>query len=198
MLNSTKQSVKSPLYVAGKSYGFEQMVQHCLWKLLSETGFIHLDQLTQMETVVLSELLKTKYDSSQRSLLHDSQHEVDLLNKAIDKIVCQVRVLQLQNQKYQSVIIENTRLRNGLNRLIKNSEPPVTSSFPLKLERLISEIGLSKRTVRILQAVGIDTLGKLRSCSLPGLRDQNRVGVKTIHEIENVLAQYSIQDSSER
>lgn len=198
LLNSTKQTQTSPLYVAGQSFGFEQMLQHCLWKVLSETGFVHNDQLTEMESVVLSKLLRQKYTTSNHTLPGDTQYGMAVLNSAIDKIVCQIKTLQIENQKYHSVIAQNRHLKNGLSSLIRISEQGNNSSLPLKIERSINDVGLSKRAVRLLQSLGVDTLEKLRSCSLARLRNQGRIGVKTIHDIETILSKYPVQASPDR
>ena len=193
MFNSTKQAVINPLYVAGQSFGEEQMVRHSLWKILSETGLIHANHLTEMESIVLSELLKTKYRPGNNSQPVNPQYGMDVLNRAIDKIVCLIKTWQIQDQKYQSVIAENHRLKSGLRGLMKISETAGNSPLPLKLDRVISEIGLSQRTVRLLRSVGINTLQQLRSCTLSRLRNQPGVGVKMIHEIETILLKYSAQ-----
>lgn len=172
------------------------MIQHCLWKILSETGLIHTGELTEMESIVLSELLKKKYRSGNNSQPGEPQYGMDVLNKAIDKIVCQVKTWQIQDQKYHSIIAENHRLKSGLRGLMKISEKAVNFPCPLKLDRLISDIGLSPRTVRLLRSAGIDTLQQLRSCALSRLRNQAKVGVKTIHEIETILSKYSVHDSN--
>ena len=163
------------------------MVQHCLRKILSETGFIHRGDLTEMESKVLSNLLLTK-----ASFSADSGSDMAVLNKAIDKIVCHVKSLQLQSQKYQQVVLENHNLKSGLRNLIKTPENSPAKDVPPKIDRPIDEIGLSTRTVRLLRSYGIDTLEQLRACHLSRLRNQARVGVKTIHEIETILLTYSV------
>ena len=185
------------MYVAGHSFGFEQMIQHCLWKILSETGFIHNDQLTEMEIVVLGKLLN-KRNVPGSLLTEDLKYVMAILNSAVDKIVCQVNKLQTENQKYHSVIAENRNLKNGADSLMKISGDDVNASFQLKINRSINDIGLSKRAARLLQSMGIDTLEKLRSCSLPRLRSQGRIGVKTIHDIETILSHYPGHASPER
>jgi hypothetical protein len=190
LLDSSKQPVTSQLYVAGPSFGFEQMVQHCLWKLLSETGFAHSDHLTEMESVVLSKLLRKKSALDNGSLTGNSEGLIAVLNSAMDKIVYQIKILQIENQKYHSVVAENHRLKKGLNNLEKVSEQDNTSSLSLKINRSINDIGLSKRAARILQSIGIDTLEKLRTCSRSRLQGQQKIGVKTIHDIENILSKY--------
>ena len=176
--------------MAGPSFDFEKMVQHCLWKLLSETGFVHNDQLTEMESVVLSKLLRKKNALDNGSLTGNSEGLIAILNSAMDKIVYQIKILQVENQKYHWVVAENHRLKKGLNNLEKVSEQDNTSSLSLKISRSINDIGLSKRASRILQSIGIDTLEKLRTCSLSRLQGQQRIGVKTIHDIENILSKY--------
>jgi hypothetical protein len=198
LLDSSKQPVTSPLYVAGTSFGFEQMVRHCLWKLLSETGFIHNDQLTEMENITLSKLLKKKSALGNGSLAGDMEYAMGILNSAMDKIVCQIKVLQVENQRYHLVVAENCRLKKGINNLEKVSEYDNNFTLPLKMNRSINDIGLSKRTVRILQSLGIDTLEKLGACSLSRLQKKQRIGVKTVHDIETVLSKYLAQASPDR
>lgn len=198
LLNPTRQTVKNPLYVAGQSFSFEQMIRHCLWKVISETGFIYDDQLTEMESIVLSELLKKKYGSADTSINAESQEAMGVLNRAIDKIVCQIKTLQIQSQKYHSAMAENHCLKKAMSNLMKISEQGKNSSLQLKINRSISEIGLSKRTVRLLQSAGIDTLEKLGSCSFSRLRNQDGVGIRTMHEIETALSKYSVSASSDQ
>ena len=193
MLNSTKEAIKSPLYVAQHSISYEQMLQHCLWKILSETGLIHIEQLTEMEATVISRVVKKKYHSINPLSTEDPEVGFPELNLAIDKIICQVKALQVQSQKYHSVIAENRTLKSGLKGLMNISEE-AGNNYPatVNMDRSVSSIGLSKRTVRLLRSLGIDTLEQLKTCSLLRLRNQARVGVKTLHEIESILSTYSI------
>ena len=193
MLHSSRQATKGVLYVAGQTFGFEQLIQHCLWKLLSETGLIHVDQLTEMESKVLADLLAKKAGLS--SELHP---DLGVLNRAVDKIVCHVKNLQVQGQKYNAVIAENHNLKVGMRNLMRMPEEIPGNAVSHTLERSIDEVGLSKRTVRLLRSYGIDTLEALRACPLSRLRNQTRVGVKTIHEIETILSSYFSHASAER
>ncbi len=181
------------LYVAQQTFGFEQMIQHCLWKVLSETGLLHVDQLTEMESKVLADLFTKQITPSV-----NSQSDMVVLNRAIDKIVCHVKSLQLQGYRYNQVIAENHSLKSGLRNLIKIPEHPGDNRFPPEIDRPIDGVGLSKRTVRLLKSSGIETLQQLRACQLSRLRSQARVGVKTIHEIEAMLSTYSVHASAER
>ncbi len=198
LINSSKQPVASPLYVAGASFGFDQMVQYCLWKLISETGFIHNDELTEMESMVLSKILKTKIARDRGSLAGNSEYPLSVLNSAIDKIVLRIKTMQTENQKYHSILTENRRLKNGGNKQEKVSEQANTTFPSFKMNRSINEIGLSRRAARILQSIGIDTLEKLRACSLSRLQNQQRIGVKTLHDIEAILSKYPGQASPDR
>ena len=166
-------------------------MQHCLWKMLTETGFAHCEQLTEMESITLSRVLKRKYAVDKPHTEEVSVHELELLNSAVDKIVCLVKSMQLQNQKYQAIIEENQSLKSGLRTLIKGS-PDNSRPTTIDIDRPIEEVGLSKRTVRILKAVGIDTLQQLRDCSITRLQAHSRIGVKTLHEIELSLANYTV------
>ncbi|MBC7828520.1 MAG: hypothetical protein H7122_12290 [Chitinophagaceae bacterium] len=196
MLNPTKQAIKSPLYVTQHSFSYEQMLQHCLWKILSETGLIHIEQLTEMEAAVISRVVKKKGSPANYSSSSEADDELKVLNVAIDKIICQIRNLQAQGQKYHSVIAENRTLKTGLKGLTNISEKASRNCLvQVNMDRSVSDIGLSKRTVRLLRSTGIDTLEQLKACSLPRLRNQSRVGVKTLHEIEAVLSSYSIENS---
>lgn len=193
--DSSKQHVTNSLYVADPSYSSEQIVRHCLWKLLSETGFIHSGQLSQMESITLSKALKKKSASGNGSLNGDSEFEVTVLNNAIDKIVCQMKIMQGENQRYHTVAEENRRLKKGLNHPERVSDQDCGSSISLKMSRSINDIGLPKRAARILQSMGINTLERLRNCSLSRLQNQERIGVKTIHDIEVILSKYSTHAS---
>lgn len=171
------------------------MLQHFLWKILSETGLIYIEQLTEMEAVVISGLVKKKYPSTSYPPSEDFANVLPVLNGAIDKIICQIKTLQVQGQKYHSVIAENRTLKTGLKGLMNISEPINKIPEPFNMDRSVNSIGLSKRTVRLLRSSGINTLQQLRSCSLSRLKNQARIGVKTLHEIEAILARYSIEPS---
>ena len=193
MLHSSRQATKGVLYVARQTFGFEQVIQHCLWKLLSETGLIHVDQITEMESKVLADLLVRK-----ASLSNDIYSDLSILNRAVDKIVCHVKNLQVQGQKYDAVMTENHNLKVGLRNLIRIPDEADSNCISITVERSIDEVGLSKRTVRLLKSYGIDTLTELKACQLSMLRGQKRVGVKTIHEIETILSSYFSHASAER
>lgn len=193
MQHSLKQGAKGVLYIARHTFGLEQMIQHCLWKLLSETGLIQFDQLTEMESRILAGLLVRN-----SSLSNSKQADLGILSRAVDKIVCHVKNLQEQGQKYNAVIAENDNLKAGLRTLIRRPEDSSSHYISITVERSIDEVGLSRRTVRLLKSYSVDTLDQLKSCPLSWLRNQRRVGVKTIHEIETILSSYFSCDSVER
>ena len=163
------------------------MIQHCLWKVLSETGLIQSNELTEMESRVLKDFVRKSAGCN------DSRSDMTVLNRAIDKIVLKIKDIQLQSQNYRLVVSENNNLKSVLQSFIRISEPSTKSGFPLSIDRPIEEIGLSRRTVRLLKSFGIDTLEQLRASQLSRLRIQARVGVKTIHEIETILSNYSVR-----
>lgn len=184
------------MYVAQQSFSNEYILRHCLWKLLSETGLLYHEQLTEMESVVLSRFVHKKYKSGAEMLSDNPNLALPLLNSAIDKILCEVKKLQLQSQKCDALSSENEALKSGLRNLIKDdsSKGAIISS---PINRLIEDIGLSGRTVRILKTTGIDTLEKLRTCSLFRLRNHPGIGVKAIHEIQTALSKYSVDPSAD-
>lgn len=198
MPDSSKQAITSPLYIVGESFGPEQMLRHCLWKLLSETGFIHDSQLTEAESAVVSKLFRRKGVFGGKLIRSESEFEMALLNSAVDKIVCQIQTLQLDNQKSHSVVGNNHGPRKGANSEKRVSIRNNSSGSLPEISRSINDIGLTKRAARILQSMGIDTLGKLRTCSLSHLYKQERIGVKTIHDIETILSTFAAQASLDR
>ena len=191
MLNFDKQQPGSPIYIAENSFNYEHMLRHSFWKIISETGLIHIDQLNEMEAVVLSKLVKKKGHAKIPALQGGIETELNILRSAIDKIIVYLKKLQDSNQRYQVAGKENENLRkaNGLINVSRAGKTKHLSSSVM--ERNIREIGLSPRTARLLESAGINTLEQLRKSSLSHLRNQARFGVKTIHDIETILLKYS-------
>lgn len=196
MVNPSKYSKPSPLYVSRQLISYEKLIQHCLWKIILETGLVYLDGLTEMESVCLSNLVKARVSISVQSLTGSESHQTDILNSAIDKIVCEIKSMQVKSQRYDAVVKENLKLKKGVSGHAKLVE--ASTAAKLEIARKITELGLSRRTVKALQSANIQSLDDLRNCCVSRLKSIERIGVKTIHEIENVLAKYMLHDSSAR
>jgi DNA-directed RNA polymerase alpha subunit len=149
-----------------------------------------------METVVLSKLIKKNGAVKIPALQGGTETELNILRSAIDKIICHLKNLQDLHQRCQVAGTENENLRwgKGLVNILQKGKANLPSSST-GIERGIKEIGLSPRTVRLLESVGINTLDQLRRCSLAGLRKEARFGIKTIHDIETVLLKYSANNA---
>jgi hypothetical protein len=192
LLNSNKLPGAAPLYVVDDSLSKEKVVRHFLWKLLSETALDRISNLTEIEVIMLNKLVTTRYTTGSTivSAMHES--ELRMLQSAIDKIICHINTMNEKGNKYDSLCAKRSSITKGLAGFIAVSKKPGTKadSLPGEVERLDNHIGLSARTVRLLKTSGIETLEQLRKCSLHWLRGQDRIGVKTIHEIETALSRY--------
>lgn len=144
-----------------------------------------------MESIVLGRVVRKKYNVTPSFSPPVMEAELNILSSGIDKIVGHIKNLHDQTQRYHAIVEQNKHSTPGPHSQLNipcNENNKYKSSRCI--DRPIDEIGLSRRTARLLKSVGINTLEQLGKCSLPGLRRQARFGVKTIHEIETVLLKY--------